>query len=107
MGIERLQQPESDEEMEADARALLQRVKAQQKAGNVQEAIIEIAQSTDLNVTAVWRGEIVSLQAELHEAQAQKLKHQAVAMAGEGKFSAALDVLQRIVSNYSSTKVAS
>merc|ERR1711998_166503 len=60
--IERLQQPESDEEMEADARALLQRVKAQQKAGNVQEAIIDIAQSTGLNVTAVWRGEIVSLQ---------------------------------------------
>ena len=93
--------------METDAAKILKAARETKKNGDFGLALGMIEDNrAALNMTKLWHTTIVKFEVELQEADATRLKEEASALAGEGKFLEALPLLERILNEYKKTKMA-
>merc|ERR1711939_32103 len=104
--LARLQRPEPDAKMEAEAKVLFEKVEQAHGAGLADEAIKLLNAAPDLNITQVWTTRISPLRTKLMETKAFSMKEAASKLAGEGDWLAALEILKEITEKFGDTEVS-
>jgi len=104
--LARLQQPEPDAKMEAEAKVLLEKVEQAHQDGRADDAIKLLHAARALNITQVWTTRISPLRTQLYETKALSMKNAASELAGQGDWIAALEILKEITEKFGDTEVS-
>merc|ERR1711959_234988 len=102
-----LKKPESTEEMESDATALLIKIEQAEKDGRRVDALrsLEVARTT-FNVTRVWRVAILPLYTKVRDAEAMSIKEKGYKLAEQGMWEKSVNMLAEIPKSFHDTAVA-
>merc|ERR1711959_45805 len=102
-----LKKPESTEEMESDATALLIKIEQAEKDGRRVDALrsLEVAR-TKFNVTRVWRAAILPVYTKVRDAEALSIKEKGYKLAEQGMWEKSVNMLAEVARSFNDTAVA-